>query len=265
MKKTNFPLTVIKIFMKNQMQNKTYILLDLFNMIARCLIVFLLYGYVFKISGGSIDNVDYVTTLWSMFIYFCIMTFNIRKIYKLIMDDVKNGNVEMFLNKPVNYVVLTFYKIIGQGIYSFVVISVIGAIAMMLLVGVPNVNLLIFIPTFIITFLLGNFLGLIMYAIIGLLSFFMQDVRPIYWIADKFVMVLGGSYLPVALFPPFMKLLAFISPFGAINFTTSTVYSTWNTEFGIRIGLQVIWIVIFGLLLIYVYKKAREKAMINGG
>ena len=104
-----------------------------------------------------------------------------------------------------------------------------------------------------------------MYAIIGLLSFFMQDVRPIYWIADKFVMVLGGSYLPVALFPPFMKLLAFISPFGAINFTTSTVYSTWNTEFGIRIGLQVIWIVIFGLLLIYVYKKAREKAMINGG
>ena len=67
MKKIRFALTVIKIFMKNQMQNKTYILLDMFNMISRCLIVFLLYGYVFKISGGSINGVDYTSTLWSMF------------------------------------------------------------------------------------------------------------------------------------------------------------------------------------------------------
>ena len=265
MKKIKFPLTVIKIFMKNQIQNKTYILLDIFNMVSRCLIVFLLYGYVFKISGGTINGVNYTTTLWSMFIYFCIMILNIRRIHKLIMDDVKSGNVEMFLNKPVNYVVLTFYKIIGQGIYSFLVISILGSIAMLLLVGVPEVNLSIFIPTFIITFILGSLLGLIMYSIVGLLAFFMQDVRPIHWIIDKLVMVLGGSYLPVALFPPFMKFLAFISPFGAINFTSSTVYSTWNNEFLIRILLQILWIIIFGLLLVYVYKKAREKAMINGG
>lgn len=265
MRKIKFPLTVIKIFMKNQMQNKTYILLDIFNMISRCLIVFLLYGYVFKISGGSINGVDYTTTLWSMFIYFCIMILNIRKIYKLIMDDVKSGNVEMFLNKPINYVVLSFYKIIGQGFYSFTVITVLGSIAMFLFVGIPRVNPLIFIPSIILTLILGSILGLIMYSIIGLLSFFMQDVRPIHWITDKFVMVLGGSYLPVALFPPVMKFMAFISPFGAINFATSTVYESWNSEFIIRILLQMGWILIFGLLLVYIYKKAREKAMINGG
>lgn len=265
MKKINFSLTVIKIFMKNQMQNKTYLMLDMFNMISRCLIVFLLYAYVFKISGGTIKGVDYATTLWSMFIYFCIMTFNIRKIDTLIMNDVKSGNVEMFLNKPINYVILNFYKVIGQGIYSFVVISLIGAILMVLFVGVPNLNLVVFIPTFIITFILGIILALILYSIIGLLAFFMQDARPIHWIVDKFVMVLGGSYLPVALFPPFMKFLAFISPFGAINFTSSTVYSSWNNEFLIRIGLQVLWIIVFGFLLKFVYKKAREKAMINGG
>ena len=126
MKKIKFPLTVIKIFMKNQIQNKTFLLLDMFNMFSRCLVVFLLYGYVFKINNGTINNVDYVTTLWSMFIYFCIMTLNIRRIHKLIMDDVKSGNVEMFLNKPVNYVVLTFYKVIGKGIYSFFLISFLG-------------------------------------------------------------------------------------------------------------------------------------------
>ena len=62
-----------------------------------------------------------------------------------------------------------------------------------------------------------------------------------------------------------MKLLAYISPFGAINFATSTFYKSWNNEYLIRILLQIGWIIIFSLLLIYVYKKAREKAMINGG
>jgi len=78
-------------------------------------------------------------------------------------------------------------------------------------------------------------------------------------------MILGGSYLPVGLFPKFMKILAFISPFGAVNFATSTVYSSWNNEYLIRILIQIVWIIIFGFLLVFVYKKAREKAMINGG
>lgn len=265
MKKINFALTVIKIFMKNQIQNKTYILLDMFNMFSRCFIVFLLYGYVFKISGGSINGVDYKTTLWSMFIYFCIMILNIRRIHKLMMDDVKSGNVEMFLNKPINYVLLSFYKIIGQGIYSFTVISIIGSIIMLATIGFPDINLVLFIPSLIITLVLGTILSLLMYSILGLLSFFIQDVRPIHWIIDKLVMALGGSYLPVALFPPLMKFIAFISPFGAINFATSTVYPSWESEAIIRIFLQIIWIIVFGFLLIYVYKKAREKAMINGG
>lgn len=265
MKKINFALTVIKIFMKNQIQNKTYILLDMFNMFSRCFIVFLLYGYVFKISGGSINGVDYKTTLWSMFIYFCIMILNIRRIHKLMMDDVKSGNVEMFLNKPINYVLLSFYKIIGQGIYSFTVISIIGSIIMLATIGFPDINLVLFISSLIITLVLGTILSLLMYSILGLLSFFIQDVRPIHWIIDKLVMALGGSYLPVALFPPLMKFIAFISPFGAINFATSTVYPSWTSEAIIRIFLQIIWIIVFGFLLIYVYKKAREKAMINGG
>jgi len=265
MMRIRFALSVIRIFMKNQMQNRTYILLDIINMIARCLIVFLLYGYVFKIRDGNINGADYVTSLWSMFIYFCIMTMSVRKIHKLIMDDVKTGNVELFLNKPVDYVWLSIYKTLGQGIYSFILISVIGCILMILFIGIPQVNLIIFIPTFVITLVLGLILGIIIYTIIGLLAFFMQDVRPIHWIVDKLIMVLGGSYLPVSLFPPVMKLLAFISPFGAINFATSTVYDSWNHEYIIRILLQGGWIIVFSLLLLFIYKKAREKAMINGG
>ena len=265
MNKIRFSLCVIKIYMKNQMQDRTNLLLDIFNMVSRCLVVFLLYAYIFKLSNGSINGVDYKTTMFSMFIYFCIMTFNLRNLDKIIMTEIKSGNVEIFLNKPVNYLLLSFLKVIGQGIYSFIFISILGSIIMFLTLGVPNVDLIIFIPTFIITFILGQILALFIYGIIGVSAFFIQDNRPIHWIVDKFVMILGGSYLPISMFPSFMKLIAFISPFGAINFATSTVYSSWNNEFLIRIILQIIWIIITFLILRFMYYKAKIKAMINGG
>lgn len=265
MKKIKFAFTVIKIFMRNQMQDKTNLILDIFNMVSRCLIVFLLYAYIFKLSNGSINGVDYKTTMWSMFVYFCLMILNIRRLDNLIMTEVKSGNVEMFMNKPTSYLIISFYKVIGQGIFSFLFISILGSIIMALMVGTPNLNLVVFIPTFIITLLLGQILGLMIYALIGLMAFFIQDIRPIHWIVDKFVMILGGSYLPISMFPSFMKIIAFLSPFGAINFASSTVYESWNNEYIYRILIQISWIIITYLILNYVYKKSKEKAMINGG
>ena len=265
MKRIRLAFTVVKIFMKNQMQDKTNIILDAFNMVSRCLIVFLLYHYIFKINGGMINGVDYKTTMWSMFIYFCIMILNIRRLDTLIMEEVKSGNVEMFMNKPTSYLGISFYKVIGKGLFSFLVISLIGTLMMILFVGVPSLDLKFFIPTLIITFLLGQILGLLMYGSIGLLSFFIQDVKPIHWIVDKAVMILGGSYLPISMFPKVMKILAFASPFGAVNFASSTVYAVWKDEAFMKIGMQVIWIVIFTVIIWFLYNKSKQKMVINGG
>ena len=265
MKKIKFALLVIKIYMKNQLQDKTNLILDCVNMVSRCLIVFLLYSYIFKINNGSINGTNYQETLWSMFIYFCLMTLSIRKINELFMADVKSGNVEMYMNKPINYVLLNFYRTIGKGLFSFIFISIIGSILMFLFVGFPNINLAIFIPSLIIMIILGQLLGLILYSCIGLLAFFIEDIRPVYWITDKLVMVLGGSYLPISLFPTFLKIFAFISPFGAVNFATSTVFNSWSNEFIYRLLIVIGWIFISYFLLKYLFRKTKEKAMINGG
>ena len=190
MKRIKYAFTVIRIFMKNQIQDRTNLILDVFNMIARCFIVFLLYAYIFELNGGSINGVDYKTTMWSMFIYFCIMIFNVRRLDNIIMTDVRSGNVEMFMNKPTNYLTISFMNVIGKGIFSFLFISLFGTIIMAVAVGVPNLNLPIFIPTFCIVLILGQILGLLVYGIIGLMAFFIQDIRPIHWIVDKIVILI---------------------------------------------------------------------------
>ena len=136
---------------------------------------------------------------------------------------------------------------------------------MVLILGVPNVNLLLFIVTFSLTFILGQIIALFLYGIIGIMAFFIEDISPLHWIVDKIVMVLGGSYLPISMFPPIMKGLAYISPFGAVNFATSTVYESWNSEWIYRIAFQLAWIVVLGSVLYILYNQSKKKAMINGG
>ena len=163
------------------------------------------------------------------------------------------------------YLNYNFIKKIGEEIIPFIVISILGIIVMISILGLPaNFTLFNFI-SMIITFILGSILALIFYSIFGLLAFYIQKVNSLYQMTDKIVMVLGGSYVPISLFPNIMKKIAMYSPFGAINFVTSTVYDSWKNEYIIKIGMQIFWIFIFYILLQELYKRAKRRLSINGG
>jgi len=78
-------------------------------------------------------------------------------------------------------------------------------------------------------------------------------------------MILGGSYLPVALFPTFMFKIALWSPFGASQFVTHTVYKTWQTNWYQLVGIQLFWIVLLGLVVYFMFESAKQKVVVNGG
>jgi ABC-2 type transport system permease protein len=108
-------------------------------------------------------------------------------------------------------------------------------------------------------------LSLLVYAVVGLLAFWVEDIKPLFWIVDKAVMILGGSYLPVALFPAIMYNVAIWSPFGASQFMTHTVYESWKTGYAEMIGIQVFWVVLLGIVVAYMFSRAHKKVSVNGG
>ena len=122
-----------------------------------------------------------------------------------------------------------------------------------------------FFISFLCVFILSIILSIFLYSIVGLLAFWIQDVKPLFWIIDKMVMILGGSFIPVALFPKSVYLFATISPFGASQFVTHTVYQTWSSTYIQMILTQVIWIAILGLTVFYMFKKVQKKVSVNGG
>ena len=265
-KKLRLPSKILKTLVKDRVQYPGRLFVDTVGIIARCGILLILYWSVFKLDNGVINGTTFIFAAWSIFFYFSFSIFRLRDISRAIMQDVQSGNVEVLFSKPISYLSYRMWWQIGSGLYSFVTITILAVIALALIIGIPSTMTIgIFVPTFILTFICGSILSLFLYSIVGLLAFWIEDVNPVFWIVDKAVMILGGSYLPVALFPAFMFKIALYSPFGASQFVTHTVYETWQTNWYQLVGIQLFWIVLLGLIVYFMFEKAKQKVSVNGG
>lgn len=257
---------IVRTLVRDRIYYPDRLIVDTFGIIARCGVLLVLYWYVFSLNDGVINNTTYIVAAWSMFFYFAFSVFRLRDISRAIMQDVQSGNVEILFSKPVSYLSYRMWWQVGAGLYPFLVISLVGAITLALIVGLPaTMSVGIFIPTVVLVVFLGTLLSLFLYAAVGLLAFWIEDINPVFWIVDKAVMILGGSYLPVALFPDFMYKIALWSPFGASQFITHTVYEIWATEWVMKVGIQVFWILAAAIIVFILFAKAREKVSVNGG
>lgn len=242
------------------------LLVDTFSIVSRCGVLLILYWYVFQVNGGVINNTTFQIAAWSMFFYFAFSVFRLRDISRAIMQDVQSGNVEVLFSKPISYLSYRMWWQIGSGLYPFVVISIIGSIVLAFIIGLPStMSVGIFIPTLVAVVVLGSILSLFLYTVVGLLAFWIEDINPVFWIVDKAVMILGGSYLPVALFPDFMYKIALYSPFGASQFITHTVYESWSVDWILKVGLHAVWIIVIAVIVMVLFAQARKKVSVNGG
>ena len=266
MKKLRLASSITKMMIKDRVQYPARLIVDTFGIIARYGILMILYWYVFEFQGGEIGGVTFQVAAWSMFLYFAFMTLRLRDLAKMIMSDIKSGTVETLLPKPINYLGYRMWWQFGAGLYPFIVTSVLGVITLALTIGIPeSMQSWFFIGTLLITLVFAAVLSLLIYSAVGLLAFWIEEVKPLYWIVDKAVMILGGSYLPVALFPLIMYKIAIYSPFGASQFITHTVYDTWRVDFIKLIGIQLGWIIVIGVVVFFLFKQAQRKVSVNGG
>lgn len=266
MKEIRLIIKIIKTLTKDNIHYPSRLYANILIIVGRLGILLALYWYVFKLNNGIVNGVTYIVVAWSMFFYFIFSNFNLRRISRLIMEDVQSGNVEVFLNRPVSYLFYKVWWVLGLGFYNFIFIGFLGIAILYSIIGIPeSMTISIFLPTLFLEFILTTILTVIIYTIVGLFAFWIEDINPIFWIVDKFVMILGGSYLPVALFPSLMYKIAIYSPFGASMFISHIVYDSWATDWYKLMGIQLFWIAFLGYFCFWLFKRVMEKVSVNGG
>lgn len=239
---------------------------DLMITLMRVGVVLYLYAFLFESKGGEILGKNFQVIAWSMFLYFLFMYINPRYISADIQKDIQTGKIEILLSKPVSYIFYKLGEYLGLRFTTFIISSIFGIAMMAFIIGVPaHFYNLFFSLTFMLTFLCCFVLSYELYVILGFLSFWMQDTNPVRWIVDKFVMILGGAYFPVAFFPEILKNLSLYTPLGASQFLTYTAYANWSSIFLKMFLIQMFWIILLGIILYLIQKNAFQKLSINGG
>lgn len=260
-------LTFMHIGIKDALFYRSKIISSLFVWCLRAIIVCVLYSYAYSYVGtNQIRGISREVTLWSLALYFVFLALSFRNIFSDVVKEVKYGDVEIHFNKPYSYPFFIMCSRIAKSFPEFLLTAIGMGIFLMFYAPLHDIH---FTPAWILATILLFIGGLIMgscfYFLVGLSAFWLEEADPVYWLCDKLVMVLAGSYVPVALFPPILKAVSNYSPFGAMIFIDRIFYPTFEAEWMKLVAIQWVWVLLVGTCMALVYRHVRRQVFISGG
>jgi ABC-2 type transport system permease protein len=215
---------------------------------------------------GTIHGLSFVATIWSLSMYSFAWAVGTRRLCQDVSTDIKEGTIEVRLARPMSYLAYIIAFRLGKN--AFLVAAQIGFIVLALLAiaGFPNIDAsFLWFATMFLTFILGTMISTFLYLSVGLIAFWIQDPFPVMWIIDKMVMVLGGSFVPIAFFPSVMRTFAEWSPFGAAMAFSQGFAPDFMSHVAQLLLSQITWVVLLGCLCLLLWKRAQLNVSVNGG
>lgn len=194
-----------------------------------------------------------------------MMFFLSPRLFVVIDEDVRSGNIGYFLNRPMPYLWMRMAEGIGALAVHILIYFIFGtAFIYIYLGGWPTGGVMPVILSLVL--LIGGSLIHLMFQICcGLSTFWTNDAIFIYHAYQKILLLLGGIYTPLALYPQFagpdiLRLLPPSAMVGGPSALTIGKESFWQI-----LGLQFFWIVAIFITLQYIYSICLRKVEVNGG
>jgi ABC-2 type transport system permease protein len=101
---------------------------------------------------------------------------------------------------------------------------------------------------------------------LGLASFWLGDIAPVFWIWQKFTFVLGGLLLPLSLYPDVVVHVARFTPFPALlTGPASFVLARPFFSPGVLVFALFAWAGIVALVASVTFRRATRNLQLNGG
>lgn len=259
-------LYYIYIVAKNTVGQKKKLIFQMVNHTLFLFFTLYLYKYVYEISPNVSDKLPYTNAVWSMAMYFVVFWLALRDIQKNFRADIRSGNIETYLLRPMNYIWQRVFMQIGQGLIPFLSALVLSVLVSYFIVGLPEIGIPVYawILGLIVIFLFSQVLMCLIFILCGLSGFWLDDSEPVYFIVSKFMMIFGGAWVPVAFFPKTLQLIAEFSPFGAALGLSYAMYPNFGERFFIIIANVSFWVLVCLFLVHIVSKRAMSKLSVNG-
>ena len=259
-----------KIGFKKSIEYKSYIIGTLITPIFMGFFFFFLWSYIFAAqSAGDQDFTIGGFTFEEMIIYLIIgLLINSAKssdISNKISEVIKTGDISIFLCRPVNFVKALLFEGLGTKIIPLLMFTILLSI-MTKIFGLPFPTGTILI-IFLIYAILMLLFDIILYILIGGLSFWFIEIWGIKASIEQILWILSGRVLPLTLFPTIFQSILTFTPFLYLEFTFANIYlgKLEVIEALFAMGIFIFWILILLLFTRWIYKKGFSKLTSYGG
>lgn len=216
------------------------------------------------LGGDSITGFTRLQLVWYLMVTESIMLSNSR-IERRIEEEVKSGALAYTLVRPLHFIWYQCSVYFGETLGQLLFNVLIGSLVAILLVGMPELSFLS-VPAILLVVLLAFLLQFLIKMSIALLAFWVEDVNPFFWIYSKVLFTLGGLFVPLDLYPEWLKNIAAALPFNYILYAPARLFVSFDfSTFARVIAAQITWAAILMAITFYVFGRGVKQVNVNGG
>ncbi len=215
-------------------------------------------------TNGTLAGYSRQQLVWYLTLTEAI-TLGATSLIREIEQDVKSGQIAYLLAKPLNYLLYQAAYYFGEMAVSTSLNLLAGGLVAWALIGLPTITLPCLIQALVLI-VLGTAVRFCLLAAIALLSFFVEESRPFYWIYSKLIFTLGGLFIPIDLYPELFRRLAAWLPFQSITYAPARAFISgdWQ-QFVSATGTALLWCILLAGLLSFEFSRGVKQINVNGG
>lgn len=224
-----------------------------------------LWSYIY-VDGNLIAGYSLNQMIWYVAITEMVWAvIRAKSIKNKLSTDIRSGKIAYTLNKPFNYIYYLLSIDAGGMIVGFFLYLIIGILISYFIIGGLSTFTFTSIPFILITIIFAYLINVFIYIFISLFAFWFEEVTPLFWIYEKFILVVGVLF-PIEVFPLFLQPIIKLSPMYTTMYAPAKMVVDFSLSEFFNIFLyQVGYLIVFVLLSFTIYNKGVKKLSVNGG
>jgi len=224
-----------------------------------------LWATAFDVSGRvKLAGYTMIEMVWYLAMTETI-TLSSSRVFTEIGEAVRAGNVAYTLTRPLSYPFYQMANSLGNSAPRFLLNLLTAAIV----VGLGTRQVAGSLPgsaAFLGMAALALLIDALVAVLIGLMAFWIEEVMPIFWIYQKLLFTVGGLFLPLEMFPDWLRRVAKWLPFQFITYVPARAFVAFEPKFVLQaVGGQVAYLVALTALVTFVWQRAQRRLVVHGG
>lgn len=187
------------------------------------------------------------------------------RIFNEIGAAVRAGDLVYTLSRPLSY---PFYQVanslgnsVPRFLINFLTAIVIVSIGIGQFAGSPQ-GIVAFLSMATLALLLDALIAVL----IGLAAFWLEEVNPVFLIYQKLLFTAGGMFIPLEMFPDWLRKIVVWMPFQFITYAPPRAFVDFEPGFVLQaLAGQVIYVVVLAALVSLVWRIAQRRMVVHGG